>query len=926
VNQQFIEGQRWLSQAEPDLGLGTVVAVDGRQVTMEFPVAAVKRRYAVAGAPLLRLRYAPGDRIEDREGQSWKVEAVDEQDGLLTYRCTATADGSAAELPERMLDPHVQVNRPHDRLLARRIDGDVWFGLRLQAWTQNARLWASPVFGFAGPRIEWLPHQLYIASEVASRAAPRVLLADEVGLGKTIEAGLILHRLVMTERVRRVLLVVPESLIHQWLVEMLRRFNLTFAVFDGTRFDAAENDGLNPFEQSQRILCSEEFLTGDARIAEAVRQANWDLLLVDEAHHLAWEEGAPSAAYRLVEDLARATPSVLLLTATPEQLGRAGHFGRLRLLDPQRFHDYHAFVAEEHAFEGIAEIATCLLTETPLSKAQRTQLVGLLGAEADGPAQAIIERLIDRHGTGRVLFRNTRQAISGFPSRALSTYPLPAPAAYATDAALVAPERGYGDGWAALDPRATWLIDLCRGLAPDKLLVICASASTVVTLRDHLAEKAALKATAFHEAMDIVARDRAAAYFAEPEDGAQVLICSEIGSEGRNFQFAHHLVMFDLPFEPELLEQRIGRLDRIGQRDTIRLHVPYLQGTAGEVLMRWYRDALGSFEAICPAAAAVHEQLRDRLLAAMADPAVLPDLLDEGRALTARLNRALEQGRDRLLELHSNRPEIAAGLIDTLDAQERESSVRSFMNDYWDAFGVEHEPGVGAAVVLRAGAHMLSEHFPGLIADGMTVTFDRTDALDHEDRQFLTWEHPMVRGCVDGLVSGGLGGAAVAVCRHPDYRTGTVLYETLFIVDCVAPAALEIRRFLPPTVLRLVMDPQGEDRAAALSHAQLSGVCLANNRKLLDTVIHSQRDRIDALLQRAEELAGEQAAERVERARRRVCDELDAEYRRLSALARVSPNVRADELQAIRERRDRLLDHLDDVRVRFDALRLVVMR
>jgi ATP-dependent helicase HepA len=153
-----------------------------------------------------------------------------------------------------------------------------------------------------------------------------------------------------------------------------------------------------------------------------------------------------------------------------------------------------------------------------------------------------------------------------------------------------------------------------------------------------------------------------------------------------------------------------------------------------------------------------------------------------------------------------------------------------------------------------------------------------------------------------------------------------VLFETLFIVDCVAPAELEIRRFLPPTVLRLVMDPQGEDRADALPHEQLTGVCLANNRKLLDTVIHSQRDRIDALLQRAELLAGEQAAERVERARRGVRDELDAEYRRLSALAQFSPNVRADELQAIRERRDRLLDHLEDVRVRFDALRLVVMR
>ncbi|MCO6763725.1 hypothetical protein KQH43_32020, partial [Streptomyces sp. EL5] len=79
-----------------------------------------------------------------------------------------------------------------------------------------------------------------------------------------------------------------------------------------------------------------------------------------------------------------------------------------------------------------------------------------------------------------------------------------------------------------------------------------------------------------HEGMSILERDRAAAYFADEEFGAQVLICSEIGSEGRNFQFAHHLVLFDLPAHPDLLEQRIGRLDRIGQRHTIQLHVPYL--------------------------------------------------------------------------------------------------------------------------------------------------------------------------------------------------------------------------------------------------------------------------------------------------------------------------------------------------------------
>src|SRR5690606_41133390 len=85
-------------------------------------------------------------------------------------------------------------------------------------------------------------------------------------------------------------------------------------------------------------------------------------------------------------------------------------------------------------------------------------------------------------------------------------------------------------------------------------------------------ERFNLNLALFHEGLPLVQRDRQAAWFAEP-DGAQVLLCSEIGSEGRNFQFAHHLVLFDLPLNPGLVEQRIGRLDRIGQTDTIRIHV-----------------------------------------------------------------------------------------------------------------------------------------------------------------------------------------------------------------------------------------------------------------------------------------------------------------------------------------------------------------
>ena len=115
--------------------------------------------------------------------------------------------------------------------------------------------------------------------------------------------------------------------------------------------------------------------------------------------------------------------------------------------------------------------------------------------------------------------------------------------------------------------------------------MICAHAQTAIDLENALRVKEGIRAAVFHEGLSIFERDRAAAYFAQEEDSAQVLLCSEIGSEGRNFQFAHHLVLFDLPNNPDLLEQRIGRLDRIGQTQTIRLHVPYFEDTAQQLLL-----------------------------------------------------------------------------------------------------------------------------------------------------------------------------------------------------------------------------------------------------------------------------------------------------------------------------------------------------
>ncbi|MCK5887041.1 MAG: RNA polymerase-associated protein RapA, partial [Alcanivorax sp.] len=223
---EFVIGQRWVSHSDTALGLGIVTDISGRRVTLGFPAADEERTYAIDNAPLSRIVYQQGEEIETFDGERYTVRAVEDLDGVLVYHAD---DGENIQpISEVKLAGSVNFSAPHQRLFAGQFDRNGAFRLRVATLQHMDRLRASPAQGLIGARTQHLPHQLYIAHEVARRHAPRVLLADEVGLGKTIEAGLILHYQLQTGRARRALIVVPDSLIHQWLVEMLRRFNLMF--------------------------------------------------------------------------------------------------------------------------------------------------------------------------------------------------------------------------------------------------------------------------------------------------------------------------------------------------------------------------------------------------------------------------------------------------------------------------------------------------------------------------------------------------------------------------------------------------------------------------------------------------------------------------------------------------------------------------
>jgi ATP-dependent helicase HepA len=994
---KFVPGQRWISDSEPELGLGVILEIGFREVKISFRASNVVRVYMHRNAPLRRVRLKAGDRARSNSGKVFLVKAVKEAGGLLTYI------GDGESLPEQDLLDRMTFSDPDKRLLAGQVGKAREFALRFRTHAFRRDMLGSRVRGLAGARMELLDHQISIAHEVASRHHAKVLLADEVGLGKTIEAGMIFHRLFVTGQIGRVIVAAPSQLVHQWLVELYRRFNHMFTVVDEDLFRSEEkgDQSVNPFLNRQTMICAVEFLSGSARRVKQAKEAGIDLLIVDEAHHLAWSPESKSPEYAAVETLAAVSRSVLLLTATPIQLGQAGHFGRLRLLDPRRFTDLPAYLREAAQYQDLAGVVDRILSsETPVPEALDALLAAFPGDQAlrskvddyakglPGAKRSLIEDLVDRHGTGRLMFRNRRSALGGFPDRIVHPVPLdnaPEHREWAKAVAGTDPRPGAGpfsgesefsrflNGPAAYtsgelkgfagdateflkrawrkDPRLDWLVNLLKELEGEKILLICSHKGVVFALQEILPTLTTAPFALFHENLTMATRDKNAAYFAQPSpDGARMLICSEIGSEGRNFQFAHHLVLFDLPLDPSVLEQRIGRLDRIGQKEDIHIHVPFVRGTAHEILYRWYQEGMDAFrhpvlgsdyfheeqvgevmdvcrlavaaEAWESAAGTTDPEARDRAHADAAENAVSA-LVQRTRTLAARVRETLEKGRDRLLEINSNRPELARALIAEIRAEDEDGELEEYLEEVFDHFGVDSEntePKRG--YFIFPGDRMEVDSFPNLPAAGLAITYDRGEALAREDLAFMTLDHPMVRGAVDLVLGSSEGTVGFVEWREAPLK-GFAL-DAVFILEATAPGHLHIDRFLAPTPVRVLVDQNGEDVSHLLPRLDLSEPEQAPTGLLEDH--HDQFDKlVPKLLEAAaQKVSFKQAAVKKE-AHKEAEKRLGAERDRLKNLMGINASVTREEVEEADRFLQETLKHIMGAEIRLDAVRLVIL-
>jgi ATP-dependent helicase HepA len=907
---QFIMGQRWISESEPELGLGVIVEIEAKIVTCFFPAAKVDRRYGTKTAPLRRILFIKGDEVKAQDGTTLTVESITEDKGLVTYY------GEDKFLPESLLSNTLSFSKPEERLFAGNIDSNELFKLRYDVLLNQRKLFISPVRGFMGPRLSLIPHQMYVANEVTKRTRPRVLLADEVGLGKTIEAGLILHNLILTGKVERCLILVPDSLVYQWFVEMLRKFQLTFQTIN---HDTKLEKGERPFEEGQLFIASLKYLMKEDWLLEQAMESKWDLLVVDEAHQLRWAPDNSSVEYDFVATLAKDTPGVLLLSGTPEILGLAGHYARLHLLDPNRFHHFDKFVQETTNYGPITQLANKFIKGTALNSEDKKTLKDKVGIDVEDKNQAL-QMLVDRHGTGRVYFRNTRKTMATyaefFPKRIFNHYPIKLSKTKITEKNL-------------LDQKVLWLVDFVEKHKADKILLICHDKDVVVDLEKSLRDKTTAKIAFFHSGMNLMNRDRQAAYFADPE-GANILLSTEIGSEGRNFEFARHLILFDLPKLPDLLEQRIGRLDRIGQKNDIQIHVPYVEKSSDELLMRWYHEGFNAFESSPRGGTELYASVRTELMELLQNTqeGEYPEkefkkFLEKTKEIHQLIEKKLEEGQDQLIEINSFNHTKAMEFIKELKVVDESSELRDFMVNLWNQLGVDTEDmNDSFTFYIRPGDNMYLPHFPGLESEGMTVTFKRENALKREDITFLTWDHPMVIGIMDFISSKEMGNVSLSIWKTASREN--FLFEGYFLLSAIADKKLQLQKWFPPTPLRVILNSQMQDLTQKLPKKYLDENVESVAQEHRSQINEIPKDFIKECIKRGKELCIPRAKQYKDKFKEEMLKSMNSEIERLQALSKVNPTVSETEIILLRYNRDNMIKAMDNAELSLDSIRIIL--
>lgn len=944
-------GQLVWCPSDPSLGVGIVTDVEGSRVWVRFWRLEEKRAYTTRDKEQVLLRYVvgPGEEVQDNKGNALRVKApAGARDGLLFYALEDGREALESELIPDIRDVGAKerlaaLDLTHPETVRARLDG-----LRLQG--EASSLGTRAVLG---SRVSWLPHQIDVATRALASDPVRLLLADEVGLGKTVEAALIYAGLRQQDRADRVLVLTPRALTIQWLGELYRKAHELLVLLDKERIEDAEADfpGLSPFEAYPRMVASIDDLVADPKLAEMAGQASWDLVIIDEAHHLRWApDGGGNPAYQLAEALAARSRHMLLLTATPMALDPTEYHALLRLLDPARFDAPEAFARVQQRVAGLRDLARGLVKAVEAEEPLATELLdtahNVFADDADDAeqfdkwlkldpqsiarkqkAQAVLDLLRERHGLAQVVVRNRRGPVGGMPARKPTVFALVPPepqadlidagegvmfdlaewvdnptrqrqvlgellrALWASPRALVDIMRDYSpklaeemeapvaavvsagvdsSGLPVGDSRLRWLVHRIQNLeAGDKVLVFVESAVSVQALKDVLDPFLTTPSACFHRDLAPRDQDRQVAWFRDP-NGPAVMLCTEAGGEGRNFQFCNKVVLYDLPWRPATIEQRIGRVDRVGQKNDVHVWVPYFDNGFEAAVLKVMQNAIGVLDRTVGGIDHALEYVNDAIAGLVAEGAGVDEwksLFLKTQELVKQAEARIASGVDPILDHASFSAERAEAVIQSVP-DDLEDRLENFMRRFADHTRVQLKSKEDDLYSIE-GAVGAAGRDTG--ESGFVGTFRRAKALDFENIEFLSYGHPLVRQAFEWASESYELSAALALCRG--FSTDGAVFVWCFRIELAGDVAAAAAYFDSPEVTFAVDEsgkpaPQYDDllHRPNLEMDAMDPKPLRANRERWARIVEGNFSAADKLAQKAAQEAVIAAQQRLDEA------------------------------------------------------------
>ena len=1029
------------AQTADDLVIGALVSWSGHSgygVIDSIDDSRIRVRWDSTQAPPLFVRTNPpvrrvglqGRRVS-RLGSDVRFIVVAPVADVLVpaWKCVELSKhGDTLNIPESELRP-LPVEDPVERFQVGEIGGTPKYLTAEVARRFHNLHQTDDLVSLSRSRVDLKPHQVFVAHRVTNRYPHRFLLCDEVGLGKTIEAGMVMKELIARGSVKRVLVITPPNLMRQWQFEMKTKFNERFSILNTRTVQHIESEGHrgNPFLYQGRILCSSKWITYK-RWHEQCVSADWDLVIVDEAHHArSHPDGKTTGLYRVLRDLASpehfGRRGILLLTATPMQLNTHELYSTVELLSPELFPSEEHFEEHRKTVPGLGRLVQRLepgyrLASDPTAAETVMEVARWLELDSEevqsrlsgGPDEidGISRQLAERHRLSEVLIRNRKQVIGGFAPRHASRWPVDLTRSEmdAFDAVETYIEHGFRTAEAMRDRTAGFVMVIFQKLAASSVAAVMKSLrrrrETLMTLepdppragsvgsptdleesldddvpavevigassgmherreaelrlldaallsleavqvdskaqvlmdrlaklfRDQPSEKVIVFTEfretqryladrmansgwgvhLFHGQMTLGEKEESVRQFREGK-GRQVLVSTEAGGEGRNFQFCHILVNYDLPWNPMRVEQRIGRVDRIGQKEPVSIFNLWVKGTIEERVLEVLENRINVFEetvgGLDPILGKTEADIRKALRLARARRTAAFRRL--GKQVETQLQRARaadSRFRDFITDTKSFRREIAQRIANRrapVDSQEFET----FLIRLLKSVGTRVER-VGTGYRLRFRGEFLDEHRRGLFVGGPEVraVFSVDAGAETEELEFMAFGHAVIDSIMETVLSPTYDGVTGtwAVRRNADLQpTCGWLFTYEFSVGGIRRN--DELRHLFVTDAGIVDEQIGS--AVVRRMSQDAGAESVDPSRIPINGIEAARDR-------AAERAGRIREELAQRAERDAGDRVDLERQRLEAWFEYKKQAARDKAEATERTLHRLRASTED--------------